>query len=148
MPTLQIKRGTTSAVTAYTPLAGELIMDTTTKYIYVGDGTTAGGVRVGSGGNADTATKLATARTFNIAGGATAAAQSFDGSANVTFTVTSLDATKLSGTASVNTTGSAAKLTTARTIALDGAITGTTTFDGAANKTITTTLSDIDLGVL
>ena len=40
--------------------------------------------------------------------------------------------------------GSATKLQTARTISLSGAVTGSTTFDGSANKTITTTLSNID----
>lgn len=38
-----------------------------------------------------------------------------------------------------NTTGSAAKLTTARTIAISGAVTGSASFDGSANITITTT---------
>lgn len=149
MATLQIKRGATTAVSAYTPLAGELVMDSTTKFVYIGDGTTVGGVRIGGGGgSADTATKLATARTFGFSGGVTAAGQSFDGTADVTFNVTALDATKLSGTAAINTTGSAAKLTTARTIALAGAVTGTTTFDGTVNRTITTVLADVDLGVL
>ena len=40
--------------------------------------------------------------------------------------------------------GTATKLATARTITLSGAVTGSTTFDGSANKTITTTLSNID----
>ena len=35
-------------------------------------------------------------------------------------------------------------LSTARTIALSGAVTGSVTFDGSANKTITTTLSNFD----
>ena len=50
-----------------------------------------------SGGNADTAAKLSTARTIGISGGATGTATSFDGSANIDIPVTSLDATKLSG---------------------------------------------------
>lgn len=58
-------------------------------------------------GNAVSATKLNTARTIGLSGGATGTATSFDGSANITIPVTSLDATKLSGTASINTTGSA-----------------------------------------
>ncbi|NDO45967.1 hypothetical protein [Clostridium sp. MD294] len=44
-----------------------------------------------------------------------------------------------------NTTGNAAtatKLQTARTLALSGDVTGSTTFDGSANKTITTTLKN------
>lgn len=51
--------------------------------------------------------KLTTARTIAISGGATGTATSFDGSANITIPVTSLDATKLTGTASINTTGTA-----------------------------------------
>ncbi|CAB3635727.1 pyocin knob domain-containing protein [Achromobacter pestifer] len=45
-------------------------------------------------GNAASATKLATARSFAITGGATAAAATFDGSANVAFNVTGLDVSK------------------------------------------------------
>ena len=62
-------------------------------------------------GNAVSATKLNTARTIALSGGATGTATSFDGTANITIPVTSLDATKLSGTASINTTGNAATAT-------------------------------------
>ena len=41
---LQVRRGTNTERLDYTPLQGELIYDTTTKQLYVGDGTTAGGV--------------------------------------------------------------------------------------------------------
>lgn len=44
---LQIKRGVTAKVKAYTPRAGELVLDTTTSILYVGDGTTLGGTPVG-----------------------------------------------------------------------------------------------------
>lgn len=57
--------------------------------------------------NVASATKLNTARTIALSGGATGTATSFNGTANITIPVTSLDATKLSGTASINTTGSA-----------------------------------------
>lgn len=40
---IQVKRGITSKVAAYTPLAGELVLDTTTNRLYAGDGSTAGG---------------------------------------------------------------------------------------------------------
>ncbi len=53
--------------------------------------TAAGEVDVG---NAATATKLATARSFSISGGATAAAANFDGSGNVVLNVTGLDMSK------------------------------------------------------
>ena len=52
------------------------------------------------------------------------------------------DGTNATGTWSVNTTGSAATLTTARTIALSGDVAGSATFDGSANVTITTTVAD------
>ena len=70
-------------------------------------------------GNAGTATKLAIARTITLSGAATGTATSFDGSANISIEVTSLDAAKLSGTASIPTTGNAGtatKLQTPRTI--------------------------------
>jgi hypothetical protein len=41
---LQIRRGTTAQRLAITPLTGELIHDTTTGQIFVGNGATAGGV--------------------------------------------------------------------------------------------------------
>ena len=62
-------------------------------------------------GNSGTATTLETARTIAISGGATGTATSFNGSQNITIPVTSLDATKLSGTATINTTGSSGSCT-------------------------------------
>jgi hypothetical protein len=44
---LQIRRGTNAERTAVTLAAGELGYTTDTKQLYVGDGTTAGGVSVG-----------------------------------------------------------------------------------------------------
>ena len=65
-------------------------------------------------GNAGSATKLATARTIGISGGATGTATSFNGSANITIPVTALDMSKATaGTLPVarggtgNTTGNA-----------------------------------------
>jgi len=43
---LQIRRGPTADRLAKTPLAGELVFDTTTGSVYVGNGTTAGGLPV------------------------------------------------------------------------------------------------------
>ena len=48
-------------------------------------------------GNAETATKLANARTISISGGATATGVTFNGTNDVPLIVTSLDATKLTG---------------------------------------------------
>ena len=63
-------------------------------------------------GNAGTATRLQTARTIGLSGAATGTATSFNGSKNITIPVTSLDASKLTGTASINTTGNASTSTT------------------------------------
>ena len=43
---LQIRRGSTGDRLATTPLVGEIVYDTTTKAVYVGDGTTVGGLPV------------------------------------------------------------------------------------------------------
>jgi hypothetical protein len=47
---LQIRRGTEAERLTITPLTAELIYVTDTQLVYVGDGTTVGGVLVGSGG--------------------------------------------------------------------------------------------------
>jgi len=81
-------------------------------------------------GNAATATALETARTI---GGV-----SFNGSANI-----SLPGVNTSGTQ--NTSGNAATATTletARNIALSGDVSGSVSFDGSANATITATIAD------
>lgn len=98
-------------------------------------------------GNSATATKLATARTIN--------GVSFDGSANIT--VSDSTAVKLTGnqtiagiktfsstiSGSINgNSGTATKLATARTIAMSGDVSGSTTFDGSGNVSITTTVAD------
>lgn len=86
------------------------------------------------------ATKWTTVRTITLSG-VTATAQNIDGSGNVTVPITAVPATLLTGTAAVNTTGSAAKLTTPRTISASGDATWTATFDGSANVTSGLTLA-------
>ncbi|WP_415326995.1 hypothetical protein [Chryseobacterium sp. MMS23-Vi53] len=90
--------------------------------------------------NVLSATKWATARTISLSG-VTATAQTIDGSGNVTIPITAVPATLLTGTAAINTTGSAAKLTTPRTISASGDATWTTTFDGSANVSGALTLA-------
>ena len=46
MGTLKLKRGTTSQRQGFTPALAELIYDSDTKEVYVGDGTTQGGIAV------------------------------------------------------------------------------------------------------
>jgi hypothetical protein len=43
---IQVKRGATAKVAAYTPLSGEMVLDTTTNKLYAGDGVTAGGNQI------------------------------------------------------------------------------------------------------
>jgi hypothetical protein len=47
---LRIRRGTNADRTTITPVQGEPIYTTDTKALYIGDGTTAGGVQIGGGG--------------------------------------------------------------------------------------------------
>ena len=51
---LQIRRGTTAERLTITPLVGELILDTSTNQLYVGNGSTVGGVIVTSAGGGAT----------------------------------------------------------------------------------------------
>ena len=46
---LKLRKGTDAERLSITPASGELIYTTDTKQIFVGDGTTAGGVFVGGG---------------------------------------------------------------------------------------------------
>jgi hypothetical protein len=47
---LRLRRGTTAELALLTPLEGELLYDTTSKSLYIGDGTTVGGKLLASGG--------------------------------------------------------------------------------------------------
>ncbi|NLF35462.1 MAG: hypothetical protein GX585_05795, partial [Clostridiales bacterium] len=85
-------------------------------------------------------TKLATARTIGISGGATGTATSFDGTGNITIPVTALDASKatagvlpaarLSGTYNIGISGKAATAGAA-----DTAVTATNVNGGSVNAT-------------
>jgi|GEM_PF-6972054 len=105
--------------------------------------------------NAGTATKLQTARTIALSGDASGSA-SFDGTGNVTIpvvvaddshshTIANVDGLQAALDAKLPTTGTApaaTKLATARTIALTGDATGSASFDGTANATITVVVAD------
>ena len=85
-------------------------------------------------GNAGTATKLATVRTFQIAdndGTNKGPTASFDGSANAVINLPSTIKASISGNAA-----SATKLATARTISLGDQLQGSASFNGSANITI------------
>lgn len=74
---------------------GKLYVDLSNNKLFRWTGTTYVNIS-GSTEISDTALKLYTARTFNIAGGATSNIVSFDGSANVTLTVNSINPDNLS----------------------------------------------------
>lgn len=79
-------------------------------------------------GNAATATKLQTARTLALTGKATGAT-TFDGAANASINVTSVDA------------DTASKLSTARKINITGNASGSATFDGTSDVSINVNVS-------
>lgn len=89
----------------------------------------AGTITAALAGNANTATKWATARTITLSTDATGSV-TFDGSANATLAIT------------VTNAAQATKLTTARTISLAGDASGSVSFDGSsATNTITATVA-------
>jgi hypothetical protein len=64
---LQFRRGASADRTSITPVAGEPIFTTDTKKLYIGDGTTAGGVEVGGGSSAPNfAVAIATTEGFGL----------------------------------------------------------------------------------
>ena len=105
--------------------------------------------------NVSSASKLQTARTISLSGDASGST-TFDGSKNVTLSVTvkddshnhtiaNIDNLQSTLDGKLSTSGTAAKATklaTARTISLTGDVTGSTTFDGSGNKSITCTVAN------
>lgn len=94
-------------------------------------------------GNAGSATKLATARTLSLSGGATGTATSFNGTANITIPVTALDVSKASaGTLPVARGGTGGTSAAAGRKGL-GIQAGTVAFTCASNgnKDVTVTFS-------
>lgn len=96
-------------------------------------------------GNANTASALQTARTFTIGN----TGKTFNGTANVAWSlseigVPSTTGTGASGTWAISVTGNAntaTALQTARTISLNGDLTGSASFNGSSDVTITTTIA-------
>lgn len=87
MATIQVKRGSQAGVENLVLAAGELAVALDTGNVYIG--TTAGKVHVNPpGGTADEAVKLKNAREFSLAGDATSAAVTFNGTQNVQLAVT------------------------------------------------------------
>ncbi|AHI30287.1 hypothetical protein [Marinobacter similis] len=110
---------------------------------------------LGKTATASAATKWASSRTITLGGDLTGSV-SLDGTANVTLTATVGDdshahtistvtglQTALDGKLNSAATATAAtKLATARTITLGGGVTGSASFNGTANVTITATVAD------
>lgn len=88
-------------------------------------------------GTAVAATKLATARTFSITGGVTAAGVSFDGTGNVALNVTAIP-----GNAATSS-----KWASTITLSLAGIATGSASIDGSGNVTLTTSIADAALSI-
>ena len=106
-------------------------------------------------GNASSATKLETARTIALSGGATGTATSFNGTSNITIPVTALDPTKLSSAVAINKGGTGA--TTAAQALINLGLTATaaelnytdgvtsniqTQLDNTVKTNVNTTLND------
>lgn len=96
-----------------------------------------------------TANKVANALSFSSTGNGDTAGSTFDGSAARIISYNSIGAaatsgTNATGTWSINISGSAATLTTARTIAASGDATWSVSFNGSANVTTALTLATVN----
>ena len=104
--------------------------DYTSRWEANSDGTvTVGTINGTLNGNAATATKLQTSRTISLTGKA-AGSTSFDGSANASINVKSVNA------------DTASKLSTARKINITGNATGAASFDGTSDVNISVTVNE------
>lgn len=141
---IQLRRITNAQRLALTvaPVAGEPIYCTDTKQLFVGDGTALTGLPL----------TIDWANLTNVPGYVDdvleyANLAAFPATGETGKVYVALDTNKVyrwSGSAYIElsaagTADTATKLATARTIALTGAVAGTTTFDGSANVSITTT---------
>jgi hypothetical protein len=124
---------------------GRVVSGSTVAYLTANQSITISGDAAGSG---TTAISLTLANTGVVAGTYTklnvdSKGRVIAGTTLVAADIPNLDAAKITtGTLSISTTGSAASLTTARTIAVAGDITGSAAFDGSANATISATLAN------
>jgi phage-related tail fiber protein len=128
----QLVSGDVTTALGFTPISAN--QSITLSGDATGSGTTAITVTLAnSGATAGTFTKLTVNAKGLVTSATTLAASD----------IPSLDATKITtGTLSVPTTGSAASLTTARALALSGDATGSVSFDGSTNATISATLAN------
>lgn len=102
----QLRRGTNAQRSTITPLQGELLYTTDTKNLYVGDGTTAGGVIVSGGGGGGVGTTYGISANTATGGAnlsltgsdATTDTVKFEEGANVTITRTDANTITISST--------------------------------------------------
>lgn len=96
---IQVKRGNNANISSLSLVAGEPAFVLDTGKLYIGNGTDKVLINPDQGtvSNASTANKLKTARTITVAGDATGSV-SFDGSSNVTLTITEKDNGVTAGT--------------------------------------------------
>lgn len=125
---LQLKRGSTAQVNAYLPAVGEPVVDLNTMSLKVGDGVTPGGVALSL---VASAVKLATARSINFTGDATASV-TFDGTSNVSAPITLADTGVSASTYARVTVDSKGRVTNgAVTLPVSAGGTGSTTAPNA-----------------
>ena len=132
--TLQIKRGVTAKRNAYTPADGELVLDSTSKQLFVGDGVSVGGVPI----KASDSTKAPLASPA-LTGVPTAP------TATVATNTTQLATTAFVQSVNAADTGSSATaltLKTARTFTYTGDVTGNLSFNGSENVSAGMTLTN------
>ena len=132
--TLQIRRGVTAKRIAHTPADGELILDLTSKQLFVGDGVSAGGAPI----EASDSTKAPLASPA-LTGVPTAP------TATVATNTTQLATTAFVQAVNAADTGSSATalaLKTARTFTYTGDVTGNLSFNGSANVSAGMTLTN------
>ena len=132
--TLQIRRGVTAKRIAHTPADGELILDLTSKQLFVGDGVSVGGVPI----KASDSTKAPLASPA-LTGVPTAP------TATVATNTTQLATTAFVQAVNAEDTGSSATaltLKTARTFTYTGDVTGNLSFNGSANVSAGMTLTN------
>lgn len=152
MQVLQLLRGTAAEVAAYTPAVAEPVYNKDTKALTIGDGATLGGTSILSGHAnvlsldgltlaADTLPYGTGVGTLGTTAFTPLARTLVAGTTNSGMRTTLGAAASGANTDITSITGSAATLTTTRSIALSGDATWSVNFDGSANATAALTLA-------
>ncbi len=145
-----LKRGTTAKALAYTGPVGEVVVDTDLRSLRVQDNVTPGGVLLSKDGHQhaigdmtglqaalDAKAPLASPTLTGVPLAPTAAAGTNTAQIATTAFVAAALASGVSGNAAT-----ASKLQTARTISLVGDVTGSVSFDGSTNVSLTATVDN------